>query len=220
MVEEARIIVIYRIRHIMLHVIKLIMFSALFCSGLSETTSANKKPSMRKRVKKALLSRPAKIAYGYVAVIALLYDRKKYVDEKERVRSLRNGKIVYSALIECQQEKIRERFITRYMPESRHCWYHSRPYFYSTHVETDASGTIVIIRDNGISRSNSIALLHRIRGDIDDMNAYAQKNEKSIHWTAVIERYKVPILPGAPLREDFDVPRYQLKIRIPNISGV
>ncbi len=204
----------------MLHVIKLIVLPALFCTALSESAVADKRPSTWKRVKKALLSKPAKIAYGYVAAIGILYDWKKYVDEKERVRSLRNGRIVYSALVECQHEKIRERFITRYMPESRDYWYHSRPYFYSTYVETDHSGVNVIIRDKGITQSNSIALLHRIRGDIDDMNAYAQENEKSIHWTAVIERYEVPILPGIPLREDFDVPRYQLKITIPNISGV
>lgn len=203
-----------------LQVVKLFVLSALFCTVLSESTVADKKPSAWKRVKKALLSRPAKVAYGCVTAIALLCYGKKRADENERARSLRNGNIIFSCLAENEYRDLRERFIDRYMPDSRNSWYNDRPYFYSTWIERGDSSVNVIIRDRAIGRDNSIALLHRIQRDILDMNAYAQENGKSTCWTAVIEKYELCRIEGMPLREDFDVPRYQLKITIPSVSGV
>lgn len=180
------------------------------------------------KVKKVLTSKPAKIAYGVIVIVLggpyFIVKIKKYADEKERERSLRNGRIVFSWLGEASvSQESRESelvgcFRDRYMPDSRDPWFHYRPYYYGIEQWSRDFGVEVVIRDRGILNGNPNSLLHTICRDINDMNFYTASNGNSANWTAVIEKQEYSILPGLPLKEDFDVPRYQVRITIPSAS--
>ena len=207
---------------------KYFMLFVLVFNGLSSNASVEKKQGRWKKVKKTLLSKRAKIAYGVMATMLVgpyfIVKIKKYADEKERELSLRNGRIVFSWLGEARvSQKSREsqlvtRFRDRYMSDSGDSWFHHRPYYYAIEQRATDLGVEIIILDRGILRGNSTSLLHRICRDINDMNVYTSSHDNQTHWIAVIEKQERLYLPGWPLSEDFDVSRYQVRVIIPDVS--
>ncbi len=79
-------------------------------------------------------------------------------------------------------------------------------------------GVEIIIRDRGILRGDPNSLLRKICCDIQDMNVYTSFNGNPTHWTAVIEKKEHRDSQIFPLSDDFDAPRYQVRITIPDMS--
>ena len=204
-----------------------ILFALVF-NGLSGTVSVEKKQSTWKKVKKTLRSKPAKIAYGVIATMLVgpyfIVKIKTHVATKERERSLRNGRIVFSWLGEARvsqnsrESQLVTRFRDRYMPNSRDSWFDHRPYYYYTFEQRTARGVEIIIGDKGILQGDPTSLFRKICCDIQDMNVHAASNGNPTNWTAVIEKQEPRDSLIFPLKDDFDVPRYQVRITIPAVS--